>query len=78
MGEVQGAMPGKEEGRRDSGGFNEGTPASLLVLDLPRLRGAHGEGGGARNSATAKDRKRSRSNSPSRRPMEEDALLEDL
>ena len=57
------------------GGFNEGTPASSMDLDLPRVRGAHGECGGAGKSGTGKDRKRSLSNSPSRLPMEEDALL---
>ena len=61
------------------GGFSEGTPARSMELDLPRVWGAHGECGGAGNSATAKDRQRSRSNSPSsRRPMEEDASLVDL
>ena len=60
------------------GGFNEGTPASLVELHLPRFRGAHGEGGGAGNSGAANDRKRTSSSSPSRLPMEEDALLVEL
>ena len=59
-----------------SGGFNEGTPASGMELDLPRVPGAHGEGGGARNSGAAKDeRKRLLSNFRSRLPMEEGASL---
>ena len=37
-----------------SGGFNEGTPASGMELDLPRVRGAHGEGGGAGSSGAKK------------------------
>ena len=60
------------------GGFNEGTPASLMELHFPRFRGAHGEGGGAGNSGAANDRKRTSSSSPSRLPMEEDALLVEL
>ena len=60
------------------GGINEGTPASSLELDLPRVRGALGECGGAGKSGTLGDRKRGLSNSPSRRPMEEDALAGDL
>ena len=41
-----------------------------------RVRGSLGEGGGARKSGKAKDRKRSRSNAPrSGGQMEEDALL---
>ena len=89
-------MPGKEEGRRNSGdgqehgrasqqlvllapaGINEGKPASSLELDLLRVRGAHGEGGGAGKSGTLGDRNRGLSNSPSRRPMEEDTLAGDL
>ena len=47
-----------------SGGFNEGTPASSMELDLPRVRGAHGECGGAGSSGTAQDRERSRSSTP--------------
>ena len=59
------------------GGFNEGIPASLMELDLPRIRGAHGECGGAGKSGAANDRRRSLSNSPSqeRFPMEEEASL---
>ena len=60
------------------GGFNEGTPASGMEFDLLRGRCGHGECGGARNSGAANDRKRSLSNSPSRRPTEEDAFLADL
>ena len=40
-----------------SGGFNEGTPASSMELDLPHVRCAHGERGGAgkcRNSKGSK------------------------
>ena len=37
------------------GGCKESTPASGLELDLPHIRGAHGEGGGAGKSCTAKD-----------------------
>ena len=57
------------------GGVNEGTSASLMELDLPRIRGAHGEKGGAGNSGAAYERKRTQSNSPIRErlPMEEDA-----
>ena len=55
-------------------GINEGTPASSLELDLPRVRGALGECGGAGKSGTLGDRKGGLSNSPSRRPMEEDVL----
>ena len=64
-----------------SSGCNEGTPASSLELDLPRIRGALGEGGRAGKSGKAKDeRKRPLSNSPSRRPMdeEEDVAVGDL
>ena len=32
------------------GGFNEGTPASGMELDLPRVHFAHGKCGGAGNS----------------------------
>ena len=49
-----------------SSGSNEGTPASSSQLDLPRVRGALGECGGAGKSGAAKD------------PMEEDASLGDL
>ena len=52
-------------------GWNEGTPAGSLELDLPRVRGALGECGGAGKS------KRSLSNSPSRLPMK-DAWLGEL
>ena len=59
------------------GGYNEGTPASLVELDLARIRDAHGECGGAGNFGAANDRKRTLSNSPSRErlPMEENAIL---
>ena len=57
------------------GGFNEGTPASSMELDLPRARGAHGESGGAGNSGAEDERKRPLPNSPSQLPMEDDALL---
>ena len=60
------------------GGLNEGTPASLMELDLPRARGAHGEGGGAGNSGAENGRKGPLPRFPSRLPMEEDALLEDF
>ena len=40
------------------GGFSEGAPASGMELDLPRVRGTHGECGGAGNSGTAKDGKK--------------------
>ena len=56
------------------GRINEGTPASSLELDLPRVRGAFGACGGAGKSGTLGDRKRGLSNSPSLRPMEKDAL----
>ena len=62
-------------------GCNEGTPANSLELDLPRIRGALGEGGGAGKSGTAKDeRERLLGNSPNRCPMdeEEDPALVDL
>ena len=59
-------------------GFNEGTPASLMELDLPRARGAHGDRGGAGNSGAENERRRPSSNSPSRLPMKEDALPENL
>ena len=59
-------------------GINEGTPASSLELDLPRVRGALGECGGAGKSFALEDRKRRLSSSPSRRPVEEDALAGDL
>ena len=61
-----------------SGGFSEGTSASNMELDLPRVRGAHDGCGDAGNSGTAQDRKRSLSNSQSRLPIEEDASLADL
>ena len=58
---------------------NEGTSASSFEHDLPRVRGALGECGGAGKSGAAKDeRKRPLSNSPSRLPTEEDASLGDL
>ena len=59
------------------GGFSEGTPASLMELNLLRIRGAYGECGGAGNSGAANERKRTLSNSLSRErlPMEEDANL---
>ena len=58
---------------------DKATPASSLELDLPRVRSALDECGGAGKSGTAKDeRKRPLSNSPSRLPMEEDAKLGDL
>ena len=60
------------------GGINEATPVNSLELDLPRVRGALGECGGAGKSGTHGDRKRGLSNSPSRRPMEEDALAGEL
>ena len=59
------------------GGCKEGTPASCMGLELPR-RGAHGECGDARNSGAENERKIPLSNSPSRPPMEEDALLGDF
>ena len=57
--------------------FNEGTPASVMEIDLSRIRGAHGECGGAGDSGAANERKRTLSNPPSRErlPMEEDASL---
>ena len=56
-----------------SSGCNEGTPASSLELDLPRVRGALGECGGAGKSGAAKDEpKRPLSNAPSRSPMDEE------
>ena len=58
-----------------SGEGNEGTPASSLELDLPRVRGALGECGGARKSGTPGGSQKSPSNSPTRPSMEEDALL---
>ena len=57
------------------GGCNEGTTRWSVKLDLPRVRCALGECGGAGKSSTARDRKRSLSNSPSRLPMEENASL---
>ena len=49
-----------------SSGCKEGTPASSLEFDLPRVRSALGECGGAGKSGSAKDeRKRFLSNSPS-------------
>ena len=60
-------MPGRDERRRSSedeqeqgriklvlptpGEINQGAPASSLELDLPRVRGALGEGGSAGRSA---------------------------
>ena len=58
-----------------SGGCNEGTPASSLELDLPRVRCEHGECAGAEKLGADDGRKRPLSNSPSRLPMEEDASL---
>ena len=56
-----------------SSGCDEGTPASSLELDLPSVRDALGEGGGAGKSGKAKaERKRPLSNSPSRRPTGEE------
>ena len=60
------------------GGFNEGAQASSMELDLPRVRGAHGQCGAAGSLGSATDRKGSLSNSPSRLSMEEDASLGDL
>ena len=57
------------------GRFNEGTPASGMELDLPRVRGAHGEGNGAGSSGAEKERQSLLSISPSRPSMDEDALL---
>ena len=69
-------MPGKEGGRRNSedeqeqgkesrsGALKEGTPASSSELDLPRVRGAHGECGGAGKSGADIERKRPLSNFP--------------
>ena len=54
--------------------LNEGAPASSMELDLPRVRGAHGEDGGAGSSGAEEERKRPLSNSPSRHSMEEDTL----
>ena len=45
-----------------SGEGNEGTPASSLELDLPRVRGVLGECGGTGKSGTPGDRKRGLSN----------------
>ena len=57
----------------------QATAAGSLELEIPRVRGALGEYGGAGKSGTAKDeRKRPLSNSPSRLLMEEDASLGDL
>ena len=42
------------------GGLNEGALASSMELDLPHVRGAHGECGGAFSSGP----KKSRSNTP--------------
>ena len=41
-----------------SSGCNEGTPASSLELDLPRIRDALCECGGAGKSGTAKDERK--------------------
>ena len=60
------------------GGINEGTPASSLELYLLCVRGALGDCGGPGKTSTLGDRKRGLSNSPSRRPMEEDAPAGDL
>ena len=68
----------KQETRMVHGLFDvkrKGTPASSLELDLPRVRGALGECGGAGKSGTPGDRKNGLSNSPTRPSMGEDALL---
>ena len=41
-----------------SSGSDESTPASSLELDLPRVRGVLGEGGGAGKSGKAKDERK--------------------
>ena len=41
-----------------SGGRNEGTPASSMELDFPRVRRALGECGGTENSGAAKDERK--------------------
>ena len=51
------------------GGLNEGTPASLEEVVLPRIRGPHGECGGAGKSGAANERKRTLSNSSSQEPL---------
>ena len=61
--------------QRQAGAMKVDTPASSLELDLPRVRGAHGERGGAVKSGAHDERKRPLSNSPSGPSMEEDALL---
>ena len=56
-------MPGKQEHGKASqqlvlpalGGYNEGTPVSLIELDLARIRTAHGECGGADHFGAATD-----------------------
>ena len=60
------------------GRFNEGTAASSMELDLLRVRGAHGECGGAGKTGAENEERRPLSNSPSGPPMEEDASLGDL
>ena len=37
------------------GGCSEGTPSNSLELDFPRVRGTHGECGGAGNSGAARE-----------------------
>ena len=54
------------------GGINQGAPASSLELDLPRARGAPGEGGNAGRSGTQGVRKRGPSRSPGRHSTDED------
>ena len=73
--EFDAQVPGKG-GRRNSedeqeqgkasraGALKEGTPASSSELDLPRVRGAHGECGGAGKSGADNERKRPLSNFP--------------
>ena len=58
------------------GGINEGAPASSLELDLHRVRGAPGEGGGAGKSGAQGDRKRGPTRSPGHPSMEEDDAKE--
>ena len=61
------------------GGFNEGTPASSMELDLPLMACTRRMRRSREESGTAKDRRRSRSYTPrSRSPMEEDASLGEL
>ena len=53
-----------------SGGCSEGTPESSLELDLPRVRSALGECGGAGKSGAAKDERK--------RPLEDTGGLVNL